>query len=141
MTGQRIFKQILLWGPVLIQMGLITYFSSQPAGSDVLKSFPLPAKVGHLCGYALLALLLYRASNGHLQGWNNRAAVVAFLISLIYGSFDEYYQSYIPGRGSSLVDVAIDGAGALLSLGIFRLWLEVRKYLRLENRQGEKDEI
>ncbi len=141
MAGRRIFKQILLWGPVLVQMGLITYFSSQPAGSDVLDSFPLPAKVGHLCGYALLALLLYRASNGHLQGWNIRAAVVALSISLLYGLCDEYYQSYIPGRGSSLMDVAIDGAGALLFLGIFRLWLEIRKYLRSENREREKDEL
>ncbi|MFY9114759.1 MAG: VanZ family protein [Dethiobacteria bacterium] len=138
--GRRILKQIVLWGPVLIQMGLITYFSSQPAGSEVLDSFPLPAKIGHLCGYALLAMLLYRALNGQLQDWSIKAAAIAFLISLFYGLFDEFYQSFIPGRESSLLDVVIDGSGALVFLTMFRFWLEIKKVLRMGDRQRERDE-
>ncbi len=111
---------ISLWLPVAIQMGLIFYFSSQPSGSPTLDKFPLPAGIGHLGGYGLLGLLLYRAFNGTLLGWDLRAARSSFAFAFIYGVFDEIHQYFVPGRQALLSDVFINGTGVLLALLVVR---------------------
>jgi VanZ family protein len=39
----------------------------------------------------------------------------------LYGVFDEWHQSFVPGRYASLTDVALDVAGAVLGI-----WLAAR---------------
>ena len=112
----KILAPASLWLPVLVQMGLIFYFSAQPSGSPVLESFPLPAGIGHLCGYGLLALLLYRAFNKGFMGWNLRAARFAFLVAFFYGITDEFHQHFVPGRQAAVSDVFINAAGILLAM-------------------------
>jgi VanZ family protein len=59
-----------------------------------------------------------------LQAWL-RAPVVrlaaAFAIAAAYGVFDEWHQSFVPGRYASLTDVALDVVGAALGV-----WLAIR---------------
>ncbi|MGM0653228.1 MAG: VanZ family protein [Bacillota bacterium] len=113
---KRTLDLIIYWLPALIQMALIFYFSSQPEGSKVLESFPTPPGIGHLVGYAILAVLLYRAFNRGLFGWSGVAARNAFIVSLIYAVSDEIHQLFVPGRQASIADVGIDTAGILLGL-------------------------
>lgn len=116
----RAIAIISLWLPVLIQMGLIFYFSAQPSGSPALERFPVPVKLGHLGGYGLLALLVYRAFNRSWLGWDLKAAVNSFGFAFCYGIIDELHQSFVPGRNASAVDVLINGAGILLALVLIR---------------------
>jgi len=116
--GLRILS---LWLPVIIQMGLIFFFSAQPKGSPVLETFPLPAGIGHMAGYALLAVLLYRAVNGSFVGWNWRAVSYAFLLALIYAVSDEIHQVFVPGRNASVIDVIIDMVGAMIGLALVKI--------------------
>ena len=105
-----------LWVPVLLQMALIFYFSAQPAGSPSLESFPLPAGIGHLGGYGLLGLLLYRAFNRGLVGWNLVSARNTFVVGFLYAVSDELHQMYVPGRTPAVSDVVIDAFGIILAL-------------------------
>ena len=91
-----------LWLPVLIQMSLIFYFSAQPKGSPVLESFPAPPGLGHLVGYAILGILLYRAFNSGIRGWSLAAGWKSFLVGLLYAVSDEIHQLYVPGREACL---------------------------------------
>ncbi len=116
----ELLKLLSLWLPVLIQMGLIFYFSSQPSGSPALDRFPLPAKIGHLGGYGLLGFLLYRAFNENCFEWNRQAAGYSFITAFFYGLTDELHQSFVPGRNASAGDVLINAAGILLALGLIR---------------------
>ena len=109
-----------LWLPVVIQMGLIFYFSSQPPGSPALELFPLPGGIGHLGGYGLLALLLYRALNKGFRGWSWRAAGYTFLAAFVYGITDEIHQSFVPGRQALLSDLFINAIGIGLALAAIR---------------------
>lgn len=119
--GRGKYRFLGLWGPPLAQMALIFYFSHQPAGSPVLESFPLTSVLGHLGGYALLALLLYRALTGGWRRWVPRAAVLTFVITVVYGISDEIHQYFVPGRDPSVIDILVDGAGAAAALILIRL--------------------
>ena len=110
-----------LWVPVLLQMALIFYFSAQPAGSPSLESFPLPAGIGHLGGYGLLGLLLYRAFNQGLVGWNLVSARNTFVVGFLYAISDELHQMFVPGRTPAVSDLMIDAAGIFLALMVVLL--------------------
>src|SRR5436190_5232358 len=45
----------------------------------------------------------------------------ALAITAAYGVFDEWHQSFVPGRCASLIDVVLDVAGAA-----FGVWLATR---------------
>ena len=112
-------EDISLWGPVLLQMGLIFFFSAQPKDSPMLESFPTPPGLGHFIGYAILGLLLYRAFNGGLGndlGWSRSAAFKTLLVGAAYAVSDEVHQLFVPGRECSVADLAIDTAAILFVL-------------------------
>jgi len=73
-------------------------------------------KAGHLTEYAVLAALWYRAFRRGRHLAPRSAATIAFLISLAWATLDELRQSFVPSRGASAADVAIDGLGALLAM-------------------------
>ena len=134
-TNYQTFQLLGLWVPVLIQMGLIFYFSAQPAGSPTLESFPLPAGIGHLGGYGLLGLLLYRAFNRGLIGWNLISARNTFLVGFLYAISDELHQMYVPGRTPAVSDVVIDAVGIILALLFIGLIINPL-YNRLKSKTG-----
>lgn len=107
---------VSIWVPVLIQMGLIFYFSSQPSGSPALERFPFSPGIGHLVGYAILGVLLYRAFNGGLSGWSTKAAGHVLIVGVVYAVSDEVHQLFVTGREASLLDIVIDILGILAAL-------------------------
>lgn len=87
-------------------------------------------KLGHLSEYAVLALLVLRASRRTLQltpdKWSWRAAGVALLTAAAYAATDEWHQSFVPGRTAAVSDVLIDSSGALVGLSLVFLWHNLR---------------
>lgn len=112
---------LILWLPVLLQMLLIFYISSRPAGSIVLEEFPFSAPVGHILGYLILGALLYRAFNGDWFHWQFRAAFLTISTGMLYAISDEIHQIFVPGRQATLIDLFYDIIGLLLALLIVRL--------------------
>jgi len=76
----------------------------------------LVRKAAHLTEYAVLAALWYRAFHRGRHLAPRSAATIAFLISLAWAILDEIRQSFVPSRGASAADVALDGVGALLAM-------------------------
>ena len=64
-------------------------------------------KCAHATEYAILALLLLRATGSFAWAWS---------LAVVYAASDEIHQTFVPGRHGSPVDVAIDAAGAALGL-------------------------
>jgi VanZ family protein len=76
----------------------------------------LVKKFGHAIGYALLALAYYIALPTRLpRGYR---AFLAWIMAILFALSDEYHQSFIEGRTSSLRDVFIDTLGAAIALVI-----------------------
>jgi VanZ family protein len=81
-------------------------------------------KTAHLVEYGTLGVLLWRAipeyrTNPEVVDW--RRAGVALLVATCYGATDEYHQSFVPSRGSSVHDVVIDACGAAVALTVVAL--------------------
>jgi len=100
-------------------MVVIFLFSAQ--SSSQLPNFDWADKFvkkgGHVIGYAILALLYWRAFE-----FKRNKRWVAWLLVLLYASTDEFHQSFVPGRHPTIWDVMIfDNLGALISL-----WLVAR---------------
>jgi VanZ family protein len=77
-------------------------------------------KAAHVTEYAILTGLIFRALRGSIAGFWWRAAL-AFLPVLIFAPTDEYHQSFVPSRTSSLGDVMIDYAGAVAGILVCRV--------------------
>ena len=97
-------------------MMIIFILSSQP--SNELPNFDwadtIIKKGGHVIGYAILTLSYWYAFR--LQE-NKRW--LAWLLAVLYALTDEFHQSFVPGRHSSIWDVLIfDNLGAMTSLWI-----------------------
>ncbi len=124
---------IYRWGPAVLFMGLIFFFSATP-GSD-LPEFGhwdlLAKKGGHMLGYALLAAAyLYALAEKKMT---RTRLFFSLVLAILYACSDEWHQKFTPGRTSSARDVLIDTTGALIGLATFyavRMRLLVR---RLEN--------
>lgn len=112
----RPVPMIFRWLPALLLMAVIFLLSSTPASR--LPNFGaidlLIKKGGHATGYALLALAYYFALPPRLSPIYR--AVLAFVMALLFALSDEFHQSFVEGRTSSLRDVGIDSAGAAIAL-------------------------
>ncbi len=75
-------------------------------------------KTGHFVGYFILSWLLFRAWKAtlhlpRLSAWAIRWATVAFFMSVLVASLDEWHQSYLPSRTGTVHDVVLDSIAAL----------------------------
>jgi len=112
------------WGFALLMMAVIFAFSSIPSnrtpyfyGADTFVK-----KGGHVVAFSLLALAFWQG-----LGWNRERLWLAWLMTILYAIFDEFHQSFVPGRHSWWVDVMLDSTAAALALGIAIGW-RGRKY-------------
>ncbi len=136
---QATARLIHLWGPALVQMGLIFYFSAQPRDSVVLERFPVPGFLGHLGGYALLGLLVYRAFSGGNLAWRGENGLKTFIFCLIYAFSDEFHQLFVFGRQAAIADVIIDALGVAAALLLVRLLPVARGLLGRADRAGDRE--
>lgn len=143
-------KKIIMWILVLSWMGLIFFFSSQPADEsstvsrgfvyEVIKFFDfshkLPdskimktaedingiiRKVAHFSIYAVLGFLLFYL----IHEYTAKKYIILSsspIIALIYAISDEFHQTFIDGRSGEIRDVLIDTSGAITGI-IFALLL------------------
>ena len=87
-------------------------------------------KSGHVFGYGLLCILLFRAWRETLRTpgnpkWTLRWATIAILGTALVASLDEWHQSYIPSRTGRWQDVVLDtcaGIAAQLALLLYWRW-------------------
>ncbi|MDR3612514.1 MAG: VanZ family protein [Candidatus Obscuribacterales bacterium] len=123
MTNRRAL--IFDWLLVLAWMAIIFAFSSQAHSGEVTRQYfgsfnILLRKTGHVSEFALLFLLLQRALK-HTVGGALALTLTASVLTILYAVSDEYHQSFVPGRTSSIYDVAVDSAGIMLALLILRI--------------------
>jgi len=105
---------------LLAQALALLHVSVAPA--TFLALHILMRKSAHLTEYAILAMLLYGSQRDDRPfEWRPRRALACVAIAAAYSLTDEFHQSFVPGRGASLVDCGIDTIGATLRVLVFYL--------------------
>jgi VanZ family protein len=90
-------------------------------------------KTGHVVGYAILSLLLFRAWRATLPvmsnvKWTLRWATISILGTVLVASLDEWHQNFLPSRTGAVRDVVLDtGAGIAAQVLIFLWWKSLGK--------------
>ena len=80
-------------------------------------------KLAHLSEYAMFALLLYGAlGGGRSYAWQARRAAWCIAIAGVYSLTDEFHQLFVPERGASLLDSALDTTGGALAMLVLYLF-------------------
>jgi VanZ family protein len=100
------------FGPPLVLMGVIFFFSAQPdLGTGLGVWDTILRKAAHMAEYGLLWFLWYRALE-------IRSPLPAVAITLAYAAGDELHQSFVEGRHGTPVDVLIDAAGVGIAVAL-----------------------
>lgn len=142
--GRNSSARLLFWryGPVLLWLVFIWFASTSKFSaantSQLIRPllfwlFPnmtearaasihfLMRKIGHFTEYAVLAFLARRAFVTSFQEFIQRHWFqLGLALVVIYALLDEYHQSFVPSRTPSISDSAIDIAGGLTVLLIFK---------------------
>ena len=126
------------WLPVAAWAGLIWWFSTAAFSGDHTRGVLLPLlrlvlpgaapetlqvvhdvvrKLAHPMEYAVLAILVYRALHQRGRG-RVRTAALSLALCAGWAGLDEFHQAFVPSRGGSPVDVALDTAGAAGGLAL-----------------------
>lgn len=87
-------------------------------------------KGGHVFGYGLLSILLFRAWRETLpalrgERWIFRWANLAVLGTAFVASLDEWHQSFIPSRTGTPRDVLLDTCAGLGAQMLVFLWIKL----------------
>ena len=112
------------WLPIILYAGFIYYLSSlsnpidQIIPNGVLIYFDFEHFIYHIIEFGILSLLLYRA----LKTMNENPQTLSILIAVSYSITDEMHQYFVPGRVSSVFDVAIDVFGIIAMQCIINIY-------------------
>lgn len=140
---KRSKRMLLHWLPALVGIAVILAESTAMMGAANTSRWLLPVweklfgpvspdrwavihhyirKTGHFVGYGLVSLGFFDAWRVSLERrfpvWAMRfrhAAALALGCTLLLASWDEWHQSFLPGRTSSVRDVELDFCGAVMA--------------------------
>ncbi|MGZ4868364.1 MAG: VanZ family protein, partial [Candidatus Angelobacter sp.] len=144
-------RKLRAWIPTLLWLCILTLFSSdifsaEHTGSILMKVLQalfgsisderfqqihfLIRKAAHFCSYGFLGALAFfswRATLPARPRWTSRWSILALLLAVTAGGLDEFHQSFLPSRTSSLRDVLLDTIGVIffqLAIGLWLGWRE-----------------
>ncbi|MGZ4873218.1 MAG: VanZ family protein [Candidatus Angelobacter sp.] len=149
-------RKLRAWIPTLLWLCVLTLFSSdifsaEHTGSILMKVLQalfgsisderfqqihfLIRKAAHFCSYGFLGALAFfswRATLPARPRWTFRWSILALLLAVTAGGLDEFHQSFLPSRTSSLRDVLLDTIGVIFFQLAIGLWLGWREAHRAE---------
>jgi Predicted integral membrane protein len=142
MQKQSLARRLGRWVPLIGWMLFISFASSNDfsaantsriIGPLVLWFFPNTSaetlnlihicvrKLAHLTEYAILGILAARAFRTSIQQiLRTRWFQISLCVVVVYALLDEYHQSFVPSRTSSILDSLIDAIGGLAALLVIR---------------------
>ena len=100
---------------------ILRFIIRNPTPEQLLFWHYVVRKAAHVTEYCILGVLVYRAFRLDVS----RTVIVSVLTMLfvaVAAMMDEFHQSFVPSRGSSMIDVGWDCIGGLISLTLSWIW-------------------
>ena len=113
MSASRRWVPPLLWAALILTSSHVRL----PPGPS---PFPGADKVAHFVLYAVLAMLVWRATEPNANALLTRG-LWSVLVAVAYGALDELHQRWVPTRQCSFADWLADLCGALAAVGVMSL--------------------
>jgi len=82
-------------------------------------------KAAHVTEYCILGMLVYRAIRVDMPKPATVGALTLLFVA-VAASMDEFHQSFVPSRGSSIVDIGWDCIGGLAAIALTWIWRSFR---------------
>jgi len=135
-AASRSFRAMIpaaLWPLAL----MVTIFHAS-GESNVAQPHAVPHfdKIAHFFVFGLLATLVVRVVYEPRQPL--RWAAIALLVTSGYGAFDEFHQSFTPGRSVEFADWIVDSLGAVVAAGTYCYWTGWRLFLERKYERRHK---
>jgi VanZ family protein len=134
------------WIPVLVMLMVQYSFSTNAFSSDETSRFVVPVlrallrnptaeqlqfwhhvirKAAHVTEYCIRGLLVYRAFRVDVAR-SSKVALLTVVFVAAAATFDEFHQSFVLSRGSSVFDVGWDCIGGLIAIILLWVWRAFR---------------
>jgi VanZ family protein len=134
------------WIPVLVMLMIQYTFSTNSFSSDETSRFVVPLlkvllrnptaeqlmfwhhvvrKAAHVTEYCILGLLVYRAFKVDITK-PLKLGILTLIFVAVAATLDEFHQSFVPSRGSSVFDVGWDCIGGLIAIMLVWIWRAFR---------------
>ena len=142
--GGRVWSRVRRYGPLLVWLAFIFFASTGEFSAEntsriirplLLWLFPniseeqlalahlFIRKAAHFTEYAILAFLAARALTTSSKDYlRRRWFFISLAIIVLYPLSDEYHQSFVRSRTSSIYDSLIDMSGGLTMLLLYAFW-------------------
>ena len=108
------------WTILGIYCALIFFVSSIP-GTEI--SAPVDDRISHTVVFMGLGVLLLAAFASVIRQWSRPAITGVLASGIVYGALDEWHQSFVPYRDSSMKDLLFDTIGVILAIVVVRVML------------------
>jgi VanZ family protein len=134
------------WIPVLLMLMIQYTFSTSAFSSDETSKFVVPLlkvllrnpsgeqllfwhhvvrKAAHVTEYCILGLLVFRAFKVDIAK-PSKIGILTVMFVAVAATLDEFHQSFVPSRGSSIFDVGWDCIGGLIAIMLLWIWRAFR---------------
>lgn len=127
----KVSRHDWIW-PVLLVATIFTLSGATKIATPDLGFQFSKDKIAHFLIFGLLATSILRIQNINKLGW--RGAILAALITIAYGGFDELRQSLTPGRSVEFADWIADSLGAILAAALYHMDSPYRRLLETRIR-------
>lgn len=98
---------------------------------------PIIRKLAHFSVYALIGVwIMAFMSTFDMRLY--KKWIISMLIGIVYAASDEFHQSFVPGRGPSIVDVGIDSLGVLTGILVVLIIISIYRALKSNKEVEEK---
>ena len=114
-SPRRMKSKRIYWFPPIAWAVGIFLLSCLPFKQNASPLFPNVDKVFHFGLFGMLSVLLFFAFFYERRQPALRAALLALLITSVYGAFDEFHQSFTPTRSVDILDWVADTAGGVVA--------------------------
>jgi len=121
-------KELYYWLPVFIWLEFIFLLSSIP--SSLLPPMPSDLwnfwahRTAHLVEYSVLGMLLIRAYSYRKARINVSTILFLSIFICLSGLFDEWHQSFVPGRNCQFIDAVFDTICGTWGMFFYYIWLK-----------------
>ena len=147
----RLPRKLWAWLPTLLWLCVLAFFSTDTFSAEHTGSLLMKVlhalfggvsahrfqqihffirKAAHFGSYGLLGALAFfswRATLPARPRWTLRWSALALMLVIAAASMDEFHQSFVSSRTSSLRDVTLDFVGALFFQAVIAIWMGWRE--------------